>query len=344
MENERITSAGANLGESRQEASLRPQHLDEYIGQQGVKENLKIFIQAAKLRHEPLDHVLFYGPPGLGKTTLAGIIANELDVDIKITSGPAIERAGDLAAILTNLNENDVLFIDEIHRLNRSVEEVLYSAMEDYALDIIIGKGPSARSIRLDLAKFTLIGATTRAGSLSAPLRDRFGVISKFELYTTEELKQIIRRTASILHVDIDDASLTEMAKRSRGTPRVANRMLKRIRDFSQVKGDGSIHIDITQEGLAALGVDGLGLERLDREILSAIIERFNGGPVGIDTIAASIGEERVTIEDVYEPYLIQSGLLYRTQKGRMVSQAGYHHLGLPYGDEDKNAENDATD
>lgn len=344
MENERITSAGVNPGESRQEASLRPQHLEDYIGQQGVKENLKIFIQAAKLRNEPLDHVLFYGPPGLGKTTLAGIIANELDVDIKITSGPAIERAGDLAAILTNLNENDVLFIDEIHRLNRSVEEVLYSAMEDYALDIIIGKGPSARSIRLDLAKFTLIGATTRAGSLSAPLRDRFGVISKFELYTTEELKQIIRRTASILHVDIDDASLTEMAKRSRGTPRVANRMLKRIRDFSQVKGDGSIHIDITQEGLAALGVDGLGLERLDREILSAIIERFNGGPVGIDTIAASIGEERVTIEDVYEPYLIQSGLLYRTQKGRMVTQAGYHHLGLPYGDEDKNAENDAAD
>ena len=344
MENERITSAGVNPGESKQEASLRPQHLEDYIGQQGVKENLKIFIQAAKLRNEPLDHVLFYGPPGLGKTTLAGIIANELDVDIKITSGPAIERAGDLAAILTNLNENDVLFIDEIHRLNRSVEEVLYSAMEDYALDIIIGKGPSARSIRLDLAKFTLIGATTRAGSLSAPLRDRFGVISKFELYTTEELKQIIRRTASILHVDIDDASLTEMAKRSRGTPRVANRMLKRIRDFSQVKGDGSIHIDITQEGLAALGVDGLGLERLDREILSAIIERFHGGPGGIDTIAASIGEERVTIEDVYEPYLIQSGLLYRTQKGRMVSQAGYHHLGLPYGDEDRNAENDAAD
>ena len=296
-----------NLGRT---ASLRPQHLEDYIGQQGVKENLKIFIQAAKLRNEPLDHVLFYGPPGLGKTTLAGIIANELDVDIKITSGPAIERAGDLAAILTNLNENDVLFIDEIHRLNRSVEEVLYSAMEDYALDIIIGKGPSARSIRLDLAKFTLIGATTRAGSLSAPLRDRFGVISKFELYTTEELKQIIRRTASILHVDIDDASLTEMAKRSRGTPRVANRMLKRIRDFSQVKGDGSIHIDITQEGLAALGVDGLGLERLDREILSAIIERFHGGPVGIDTIAASIGEERVTIEDVYEPSSDSIGLV----------------------------------
>ncbi len=334
MENERITSAGAGQGESRQEAGLRPQHLDEYIGQQGVKENLKIFIQAAKLRGEPLDHVLFYGPPGLGKTTLAGIIANELGVDIKITSGPAIERAGDLAAILTNLNENDVLFIDEIHRLNRSVEEVLYSAMEDYALDIIIGKGPSARSIRLDLAKFTLIGATTRAGSLSAPLRDRFGVISKFELYTTEELKQILRRTASILHVEIDDASLEEMAKRSRGTPRVANRMLKRIRDFSQVKGDGRIHIETTREGLAALGVDDLGLERLDREILSAIIQRFNGGPVGIDTIAASIGEERVTIEDVYEPYLIQSGLLYRTQKGRMVSSAGYQHLGLPYEEE----------
>ena len=327
MENERITSAGVNPGESRREASLRPQHLEDYIGQQGVKENLKIFIQAAKLRNEPLDHVLFYGPPGLGKTTLAGIIANELDVDIKITSGPAIERAGDLAAILTNLNENDVLFIDEIHRLNRSVEEVLYSAMEDYALDIIIGKGPSARSIRLDLAKFTLIGATTRAGSLSAPLRDRFGVISKFELYTTEELKQIIRRTASILHVDIDDASLTEMAKRSRGTPRVANRMLKRIRDFSQVKGDGSIHIDITQEGLAALGVDGLGLERLDREILSAIIERFHGGPVGIDTIAASIGEERVTIEDVYEPYLVKNGFLNRTPKGRVATALAIEHF-----------------
>ncbi len=335
MDNERITSAGCNPGEARQEIGLRPQHLDDYIGQQGVKENLKIFIEAAKLRNEPLDHVLFYGPPGLGKTTLAGIIANELGVDIKITSGPAIERAGDLAAILTNLNENDVLFIDEIHRLNRSVEEVLYSAMEDYALDIIIGKGPSARSIRLDLSKFTLIGATTRAGSLSAPLRDRFGVISKFELYNTEELKKIIKRTAGILNVEIDDQSLEEMAKRSRGTPRVANRMLKRIRDFSQVKGNGIINIDITREGLNALGVDNMGLERIDREILSAIIERFHGGPVGIDTIAASIGEERVTIEDAYEPYLIQSGLLYRTQKGRMVSEAGYRHLGLPYGDDE---------
>jgi len=329
MDNERITSAGIKTGEQRQEAGLRPQYLADYIGQQSAKENLKIFIDAARLRGEPLDHVLFYGPPGLGKTTLAGIIANELGVDIKITSGPAIGRAGDLAAILTNLNENDVLFIDEIHRLNRSVEEVLYSAMEDYALDIIIGKGPSARSIRLDLAKFTLIGATTRAGSLSAPLRDRFGVISKFEMYTTEELKKILARTAGILGVEVDDESLTEMARRSRGTPRVANRMLKRIRDFSQVRGNGIIDIDITREGLQALGVDELGLERIDREILRAIIERFNGGPVGIDTIAASIGEERVTIEDSSEPYLIQAGLLYRTQKGRMVSSLGYKHLGI---------------
>lgn len=329
MDNERITSAGMKTGEQRQEVGLRPQYLADYIGQQNAKENLKIFIDAARLRGEPLDHVLFYGPPGLGKTTLAGIIANELGVDIKITSGPAIGRAGDLAAILTNLNENDVLFIDEIHRLNRSVEEVLYSAMEDYALDIIIGKGPSARSIRLDLAKFTLIGATTRAGSLSAPLRDRFGVISKFEMYTTEELKKILARTAGILGVEVDDESLTEMARRSRGTPRVANRMLKRIRDFSQVRGNGIIDIDITREGLNALGVDELGLERIDREIIRAIIERFNGGPVGIDTIAASIGEERVTIEDSSEPYLIQAGLLYRTQKGRMVSSLGYKHLGI---------------
>ena len=339
MENERITSAGINPGEARQEVSLRPQYLDDYIGQKGVKENLKIFIEAARRRGEPLDHVLFYGPPGLGKTTLAGIVANELGVNIKITSGPAIERAGDLAAILTNLEENDVLFIDEIHSLNRSVEEVLYSAMEDYALDIIIGKGPSARSIRLDLARFTLIGATTRAGSLSAPLRDRFGVISKFELYTVEELTEIIRRTARILGVTADEDSLVEMAKRSRGTPRVANRMLKRIRDFSQVKGNGIIDMEITREALEALGVDELGLERLDREILSGIIERFNGGPVGIDTIAASIGEERVTIEDVYEPYLIQTGLLYRTQKGRMVSPAGYKHMGLQPREEEETEE-----
>ena len=329
MENERITSASISPGELRQETTLRPKTLADYIGQKKVKENLNIFIQAAKLRHDPLDHVLFYGPPGLGKTTLAGIIANELGVDIKITSGPAIERAGDLAAILTNLNENDVLFIDEIHRLNRSVEEVLYSAMEDYALDIIIGKGPSARSIRLDLSRFTLIGATTRAGSLSAPLRDRFGVMSKFEMYTTDELAQIISRSAQIIGVEADEESIAEMAKRSRGTPRVANRILKRIRDFSQVQGSGRITVDITREGLAALDIDEMGLERLDREILLAIIERFGGGPVGIDTIAASIGEERVTIEEAYEPYLLQIGFLSRTPKGRMVTPLAYRHLGL---------------
>ena len=329
MDNERITSANISPGEIRQETTLRPQALDDYIGQREAKENLKIFIEAAKLRGEPLDHVLFYGPPGLGKTTLAGIIANELGVDIKITSGPAIGRAGDLAAILTNLNENDVLFIDEIHRMNRSVEEVLYSAMEDFALDIIIGKGPSARSIRLDLSKFTLIGATTRAGSLSAPLRDRFGVLSKFEMYTVEELSEIIMRSANILNIQADAESVREMAMRSRGTPRVANRILKRIRDFSQVKGKGVIDIDITREGLDALGIDHMGLERLDREILMAIIERFKGGPVGIDTIAASIGEERVTIEDAYEPYLIQVGFLSRTPKGRMVTSLAYKHLGL---------------
>lgn len=326
---ERITSAQLGRGEEKSEFSIRPKTLAEYIGQKTATDNLKVFIEAAKMRGEPLDHVLFYGPPGLGKTTLAGIIANEMGVDIRITSGPAIERAGDLAAILTNLNENDVLFIDEIHRLNRSVEEVLYSAMEDFALDIIIGKGPSARSIRLDIAKFTLIGATTRAGSLSAPLRDRFGVSCKFEMYTPGELKKIIGRSADILGVCVDDASMDEMAKRSRGTPRVANRMLKRVRDFSQVKGDGSIDMEITQRALTALGVDAMGLESLDREILRTIIERFKGGPVGIDTIAASIGEERVTIEDVYEPYLIQVGFLHRTQKGRVVSDLAYKHLGI---------------
>lgn len=334
MENERITSTTVSNGEINQETNLRPQRLEDYIGQGSTKENLKIFIEAARLRQEPLDHVLFYGPPGLGKTTLAGIIANELGVDIKITSGPAIERAGDLAAILTNLNENDVLFIDEIHRLNRSVEEVLYSAMEDFALDIIIGKGPSARSIRLDLSKFTLIGATTRAGSLSAPLRDRFGVLSKFELYTVEELQEIIRRSARILGIEADDESVLEMAKRSRGTPRVANRILKRIRDFSQVKGEGVINKDITKEGLDALKIDSMGLEKLDRDILLTVIDRFAGGPVGIDTIAASIGEERVTIEEAYEPYLLQIGFLSRTQKGRMVTSLAYGHLGLTPPDE----------
>ena len=327
---DRITMTRAELGEERQEITLRPQALDDFIGQKNVKDNLKVFIEAAKMRGEPLDHVLFYGPPGLGKTTLAGIISNELGVDIKITSGPAIERAGDLAAILTNLNDNDVLFIDEIHRLNRSVEEVLYSAMEDYALDIIIGKGPSARSIRLDIAKFTLIGATTRAGSLSAPLRDRFGVISKFEVYNQEELAEIIRRSSLLLGLDADEDALMEMARCSRGTPRVANRLLKRIRDFSQVRGTGRIDLETTLKGLKALGIDELGLEKLDRDILETIITRFSGGPVGIDTIAASIGEEKVTIEDAYEPYLIQSGLLYRTQKGRMVTELGYQHMGIP--------------
>ena len=327
MEDERITQSSAGPTEARQEVVLRPQKLDDFIGQSNVKDNLKVFIEAAKLRGEPLDHVLFYGPPGLGKTTLAGIIANELGVDIKITSGPAIERAGDLAAILTNLNDNDVLFIDEIHRLNRSVEEVLYSAMEDYALDIIIGKGPSARSIRLDIAKFTLIGATTRAGSLSAPLRDRFGVISKFEMYDQMDLSEIIRRSAKLMDIEADEESMKLMAQCSRGTPRVANRLLKRIRDFSMVKGNGKIDIDITKTGLEALGVDKLGLEKLDRDILATIINRFNGGPVGIDTIAAAIGEERVTIEDAYEPYLIQAGLLFRTQKGRKVSREGYLHM-----------------
>lgn len=331
MIEEKITAARLAEGEERTDATLRPQTLDEYVGQKTATDNLKVFIEAAKFRKEPLDHVLFYGPPGLGKTTLAGIIANELGVDLRITSGPAIERAGDLAAILTNLNENDVLFIDEIHRLNRSVEEVLYSAMEDYALDIIIGKGPSARSIRLDLAKFTLIGATTRAGSLSAPLRDRFGVLSKFEMYNEEELGEIIERSARILNIAIDPQSVKALSARSRGTPRVANRLLKRVRDFSQVRGTGAITPEITSEAFEALGVDDLGLESLDRQILRMIIERFKGGPVGIDTIAAAIGEERVTIEDAYEPYLIQAGLLDRTQKGRMVSEKAYLHLGLQF-------------
>lgn len=326
---ERILAPEIGTNEEIAEVTLRPQSLDDYIGQKSVTDNLKIFIEATKQRNEALDHVLFYGPPGLGKTTLAGIISNELGVDIRITSGPAIERAGDLAAILTNLNENDVLFIDEIHRLNRSVEEVLYSAMEDYALDIIIGKGPSARSIRLDLAKFTLIGATTRAGSLSAPLRDRFGVICKFETYTKEELMKIIKRSAGILNINIDKESLLELSTRSRGTPRVANRLLKRVRDFSQVMGNGNIELPITKEALNALGVDEMGLEELDRNIIRIIIERFKGGPVGIDTIAAAIGEERITIEDGHEPYLIQAGFLHRTQKGRVVSEQAYRHLGI---------------
>ena len=335
MDPDRITNAGYSDEDADIEVSLRPKRLADYIGQPAVKDNLEIFIEAAKRRNEPLDHVLFYGPPGLGKTTLAGVIATEMGVSLRITSGPAIGRAGDLAAILTNLEENDVLFIDEIHRLNRSVEEVLYSAMEDYAIDIIIGKGPSARSLRLDIPRFTLIGATTRAGSLSAPLRDRFGVISKFELYSKEDLMKILDRSCGILNVESDAEALEAMAERSRGTPRVANRMLKRVRDFSQVKGDGHIDMEIAQKAFDALGVDALGLEGLDRDILKLIIDRFHGGPVGIETIAAATGEERVTIEDVYEPYLIQLGLLNRTPKGRTVTDRAYTHLGIERTTED---------
>jgi len=329
MEDQRMTNPHTESGEENHEVNLRPQTLENYIGQKSATDNLKVFIEAAKKRREPLDHVLFYGPPGLGKTTLAGIIANEMGTDIRITSGPAIERAGDLAAILTNLNSNDVLFIDEIHRLNRAVEEILYSSMEDFALDIIIGKGPSARSIRLDLAHFTLIGATTRAGSLSAPLRERFGVVSKFESYTVPELMEIIKRSAKILDVEIDENSLEALAKRSRGTPRVANRLLKRVRDFCQIQGTGIIEPSITEKALKALRVDEYGLENLDREILKIIITRFNGGPVGIDSIAAALGEERVTIEDSNEPFLIQEGFIHRTQKGRIAGDRAYQLLGL---------------
>ena len=309
--------------------SLRPRYLKEYIGQTQAKENLHIFIEAAKLRGETLDHVLLYGPPGLGKTTLAGIVANELGVNFRVTSGPAIERAGDLAALLSNLQPGDVLFIDEIHRLSRSVEEVLYSAMEDYALDIIIGKGPSARSVRIELPKFTLIGATTRAGALAAPLRDRFGVISRLEYYKQNELEFIVSRSADILDIHMEPEGASEIARRSRGTPRIANRLLKRVRDVAQVLGDGVITKEIADQALQRLDIDGLGLDRIDRRILHTIIEKFDGGPVGVDTIAASVSEERESIEDVYEPYLMQLGLLARTNRGRIVTPAAYDHLGI---------------
>ena len=322
------------LGEDlRSEVSLRPHSLEEYVGQQKAKENLRIFIEAAKRRTEPLDHVLLHGPPGLGKTTLAGIIAAEMGVNIRITSGPAIEKAGDLAALLTNLNENDILFVDEIHRLNRSVEEILYPAMEDYAIDIIIGKGPSANSIRLDLPKFTLIGATTRAGQLSAPLRDRFGVTLRLELYTPEELSGIVTRSAGILEVPIEPQGAMEIASRSRGTPRIANRMLRRVRDFAQVRGDGVITKDIADLALTALEIDYLGLDAVDRRMMCAIIENYGGGPVGLETLAATIGEESVTLEDVYEPYLMQMGFLTRTPRGRCVTRKAYEHLHLPLPD-----------
>lgn len=327
----RIITTEAIEEDVRTEYSLRPQTLDEYIGQEKAKGNLKIYIQAAKEREEALDHVLFYGPPGLGKTTLAGIIANEMGVNMKVTSGPAIEKPGEMAAILNNLAEGDVLFVDEIHRLNRQVEEVLYPAMEDFAIDIVIGKGATARSIRLDLPHFTLIGATTRAGLLTAPLRDRFGVVHHLEFYTEEELQTIVMRSAQVLKVEIEQGGALELARRSRGTPRLANRLLKRVRDFAQVKYEGKITEEIADFALDLLEVDRYGLDQTDRLILNTMIEKFMGGPVGLDTLAAAIGEDSGTIEDVYEPYLIKRGFLNRTPRGRTVTELGYHHLGLNF-------------
>lgn len=328
---DRIISGEELDGDSMQESGIRPRVLDEYIGQQKVKENLKVYIEAARMRKEALDHVLLYGPPGLGKTTLANIIANEMDVNIHVTSGPAIEKQGDLAAILTNLGEHDVLFIDEIHRLSHSVEEILYPAMEDYAVDIILGKGPSARSIRLDLPKFTLVAATTKAGNMTGPLRDRFGVISRLELYTPDELATIVKRSASILGVHIDEEGASEIASRSRGTPRIANRLLKRVRDFAQIMADGFITADIADKALTRIEVDKIGLDSTDRNVITTMIKTFGGGPVGLDTLAATTGEDSNTIEDVYEPYLLQLGFINRTPRGRVVTKAAYEHFGIPF-------------
>lgn len=328
---EHVITTTRVLDEDANEGSLRPHTLKEYIGQKKAKDNLEVFIKAAKMRHESLDHVLLHGPPGLGKTTLAAIIANEMGVNMRITSGPAIEKAGDLVAMLTNLNEGDILFVDEIHRLNRSYEEILYPAMEDYAIDIILGKGPSANSLHLELPHFTLIGATTRSGQLTAPLRDRFGVTLRLELYSAEELQRIVTRSAGILGVAIDAEGAYEIASRSRGTPRIANRMLRRVRDFAQVRAGGMISKEVADEALLSLEVDHLGFDSLDRRMLRAIIEYYGGGPVGLDTLAATINEEAVTLEDVYEPYLLQQGFLTRTPRGRCVTQKAYEHLGIPF-------------